>query len=314
MRRDDTADPVGMTYAIAFTDIEADTVKPAAGAEIFDLATLQGHITAATDDNNPVISGYPGDGSTFTGMYNEDPKDNAPARPGVFACPDDTVCGIVTNDDGGVVAIAGYTFNAVSTETTETADTDYLVWGLWARIPNGTGVDADPAVMIGSFGNGSATVFTVNAALTGKATYEGSATGLYSAAGMVEYFEADAMLEANFGGKLTVDADPDTDPGILASVKGYISNITAGGQSVNGMLELGSAMITETSAGDDSGAGTFSGSTKGRVGDTFFEGMWGGQFFGAKADEHPTSAAGTFGGSSDETKASILGAFGVKRQ
>ena len=306
LRFDD--DREGMTYAIAYTDIEAPTEKPTPGDEITNLDDLQ---AAITDDNNPVVTGNPGDGSTFTGTYNEDPDDNTPSVTGVFTCPDDTVCGIATNKKGGVVAIAGYSFNAVSTEMTKTDDADYLTWGLWAMIPIGTGADEDEPVFIGSFGNGSAAVYTVNAALTGTATYEGSATGLYSAAGMVEYFEADAMLEANFGGKNAIPAEVDNDPGILASVKGYISNITAGGMSVSGMLELGSAMITEEAIDDGSGPGTFMGSTKGRVGDTYFSGMWGGQFFGSKADEAPTSAAGTFGGSSAESKASILGAFGA---
>ena len=55
-------------------------------------------------------------------------------------------------------------------------------------------------------------MFVVNAILKGKATYNGVATGLYSAGGYVENFDADVMLEANFGGIVGADSNTTDDP------------------------------------------------------------------------------------------------------
>ena len=294
------------TYANAYTDIQADTPgKPVPGAERNDNAALNDLITA---DNNPVITGDPGDGSTFSGTLNSDPDDNNPPQAGVFTCPADTACAIATNDDGGVVNVAGYTFNAPSTMTGDsTPDDDYLAWGVWLTVPDAT----TTAPTLGAFASGNMP-FTVKAELKGTATYNGVATGLYSAAGMVEYFDADASLMANFGG--TVAAGDAND--LLGAVTGTVSNIKAGGMDVEGSISLKRATITTTSP-----AGGFNGETSGSLAGRAVEGMWGGQFYGpsdetgaAAQTQYPTTAAGTFGAfapgvGSDTVR--ILGAFGT---
>ena len=82
-----------------------------------------------------------------------------------------------------------------------------------------------PAATVGAFGYG-AMPFTVHAALKGTASYAGVAHGLYSAAGEVEYFDADVMLEANFGGAVA-GAD-----NLVGAVTGSVSNHQAGGIDV----------------------------------------------------------------------------------
>ena len=74
--------------------------------------------------------------------------------------------------------------------------------------------------------------------------YNGVANGLYSAGGMVEYFDADASLTANFGGGAESTADGAT----LAAVTGSITNIRAAGMDVAGSLTLGRTTITEATA------------------------------------------------------------------
>ena len=111
-----------------------------------------------------------------------------------------------------ITSITGYEFQpAKSTAPADLkADTDYLAWGVWALVPDSDGTGTVPAATVGAFGSGTR-AFTVHAELEGKATYAGVAHGLYAAGGMVEYFDADVTLEANFGGN--VGADSGATPG-----------------------------------------------------------------------------------------------------
>ena len=76
------------------------------------------------------------------------------------------------------------------------------------------------------------------------------------------------------------------------------------------------ANITDADA--DGEAAVFNGATEGVLGSRIFSGRWTGQFFGpAKAvtakereTEFPSTAAGSFGGTTADSKVSILGSFG----
>ncbi len=122
-------------------------------------------------------------------------------------------------------------------------------------------------------------VFTVYAALKGTATYEGVATDMYSAAGKVQYFDADVSLIANFGGNVgadPVDATNDTEgDDLLGAVTGSVSNIKAGGMDIEGMLTLKKANIID---GNDYGshAGGFSSTVWGTLAGRAISGNWGG--------------------------------------
>ena len=220
-----------------------------------------------------------------------------------------------------------------------------MAWGVWLSVPNDgaygtddpdTGeIDETAPATAAAFASGNA-VFGVKAALTGTATFVGSATGLYSAAGMVEYFDADATLEADFGSKSANDSTPASFPaendGLLhGAVTGTISNIKAGGMDVDGSLTLGRAPLIGAGADANAepptvnSASGFSGSTEGTLGGRAMSGNWGGQFYGknkapvgsvATRTEFPTGAAGTFGATTSvgPPGASILGAFGAHRQ
>ena len=304
------------THLVVSTDIQADTPgKPTPGALLnaldgstaLDIAGLQGIITAG---GTPVITGDPRDGSTFSGTFNQNPSDNNPPVSGVFTCPASTACAIATNADGEVVDIEGYEFRAASTATSDpTPDGDYLAWGFWVTgsvrntLVGTTGDNTPDDAQAGAFAYGSQP-FTVVSALKGTATYNGVANGLYSAGGMVQYFDADAMLEANFGGATN------TDP--LGAISGSISNIMAAGQSVDGSLTLERANIAAASPS------SFAGNTDGVLGGNGFRGQWGGQVFGPAAGTgdpvattYPTTVAGTFSASTQDDKMSILGAFGA---
>ena len=98
------------------------------------------------------------------------------------------------------MSIQGYEFRPTSGMTTM-PDADYLAWGVWLTVPDAVPVMATmPTWPLQARSRAATTRSRCRAALKGKATYNGVASGLYSAGGMVENFDADVMLEANFGG------------------------------------------------------------------------------------------------------------------
>jgi len=312
--------------AIVFTDI-----NPPAQSYITD-TTNAAHLdatelSAATSINTAVVGGeIPTNGGHFTGTYNADPTDNNPPRPGRFFCPSGTPCSISVDPSGVLRAIQGYTFQPVMSGSVMRQDSDYLAWGVWIHVPNAVpGVDAtsrtNPAT-VAAFASGS-DPFQVPAALTGTATYNGVASGLYAAGGMVEYFEADASLSADFGGRSGNDSTPATegsDGFLFGAVNGSVTNIKAGGMDVDGSITLGRAPVL--SADGTAAATRFTGNTQGTLGGRALTGSWTGQFYGpnrapagsvAVRTEFPTTAAGTFGAATPSGASSvrILGSFGT---
>ena len=332
--------------ALIFTDINppAQSYNTGTTADSFNTPPPITDFTTAVDIggtpstavNRSVITGeIPGDGSHFAATFNANPTDNNPARSGRFFCPSATAtstgCSISVDASGVLRSITGYTFQYAVAGSTRRGDSDYLAWGIWTHVPNGvqapaTGGLTNPAT-VAAFASGS-DPFQVQAALTGSATYNGVATGLYSAGGMVEYFEADASLSADFGGRTANDSDPRDDTAndsfLLGAVTGSISNIKAGGMDVDGSLTLGRAPLI---AGDatptiNTAATRFTGNTQGALGGRAMQGSWTGQFYGpnrapagsvAVRTEFPTTAAGTFGARTPAGApgVSILGSFGT---
>ena len=312
----DGTDNTLKTHLVVSTDIQGDKVTPSYGADV-SLSAGTGKLTGD----------IPGDGSNFEGTYDVLP--NTPPIPGQYRCGSaDGNCSISANADGDIVSVVGYVFQPlVSGMGTKTADADYLAWGMWVQgstrdsIPTAA---TDIEAQAGAFAYGNDR-FNVTAELKGSATYNGVATGLYSAGGMVEYFDADVSLMANFGGTTGADSTPvssnagENDNRLLGVVTGSVSNIMAGGMSVDGSLTLKKAnIVTDTANGaNDDG---FTGAAEGTLGGALLMGTWGGQFYGPNKattskgmeTEYPTTAAGTFGVTGGgHTPMSLLGSFGA---
>ena len=314
-----------MRYVNVYTDIQAPTQNyGAADATATDASIIGGVI---------VTGEVAGDGSKFAVTFNENPTDNNPPVAGQFQCSlaSPGICSISVDESGKIVANTGYRFHR-STGTTK-QDADYLAWGVWLTVPNAELVVAADGSLTnpadaGAFASGN-DVFTVKAALKGTATYNGVATGLYSAGGMVEYFDADVTLNANFGG--TVGADTGAvagtpDDNLLGAVTGSVSNIMAGGMDVAGSLTLKKATIVDNTddggtADDGMDLGGFKAAVSGTLAGRAMTGNWGGQFYGpssasgkAAETQYPTTAAGTFGASAPgnvNDPVRILGSFGA---
>ena len=330
MGRELVEDAASDSYAIVYTDIEAPGMRQNYGATADGSGT--GPDDAALTRGQIITGDVPGDGSTFTGMRNVSPTDNLPPQAGRFHCAPGTVggCAISVDQDGVIVAVTGYGWQPVASGMTPVPDADYLAWGVWLSVPDAAGA-TNPAAA-GAFASGS-DVFEVRAGLTGTATYNGVATGMYSAGGMVEYFDADVSLTASFGGTGGADSTPETatDPPandglLLGAVTGSVSRIRAGGMSVAGSLMLGRAPVITGARDGDSTTG-FEGASRGALGGASLKGAWGGQFYGpndAAADtdaartEYPTTAAGAFaaaaaGSATDPDPIRILGSFAAWR-
>ena len=187
---------------------------------------------------------------------------------------------------------------AATTTTTYPDDPDYLVGGIWVYAPDGASGPED--YEFGAFADGNDPFTAANlAGLTGTATYRGDedVIGVYTdnTTDTNSFFGADVSLTAEFG-----------DASALGTISGTISGFfEEDGESLSiPDLTLGSAAIED--------GNFFTGDTTG--GD--FTGKWGGQFYGngSAAADHPGSAAGTFGGATQEGDKAFLGTFGAERQ
>ena len=204
--------------------------------------------------------------------------------------------GMVSREDGGQRIVIAYG------RTPEEGNTDWLAAGIWAFVPD-SGAPAD--YEFGAFADGGDPFEQGNLlALTGTATYNGRAVGVFYAnapdGDEAGPFGADVALTADFGGA--------SEPG---SIQGTVSNVVTQAGSLGATLNLGSAPI----GGSDSGF--FTGATSMDFEERTYTGQWGGQFFGngTTADAPPSAVAGTFGATTSDgtSTGSLVGAFGAER-
>ena len=185
--------------------------------------------------------------------------------------------------------------------------TNYLAGGIWVYVPN-EGEQGDPPVdyEFGAFANGGDPFEGAIAGLTGPATYEGNATGVYSrgtgSGRRNEFFGADVTLTADF-----------KDGSDLGTINGQIDNfVYSDGDLVGGnpVLMLEDADIATSNHGFFEGE-TFMDDYRGDD----YRGRWGGQFYDdnhSNSDNHPGAVAGTFGAATTDDKKSFVGAFGAR--
>ena len=178
------------------------------------------------------------------------------------------------------------------------ADDNYLAGGIWVYAPDEGDVGDPPGVYeFGAFATGGDPFGRDIAALTGEATYEGNAAGVYSRSGgrRNEFFGADVTLTADF--------EDD-------QIDGRIHNfVDADGDRLGGtpVLMLGNADLTNDNF--------FDGKTSMRYRGDEYDGTWGGQFYDdshTNSDNHPGVVAGTFGGATSDGEKSFVGAFGAR--
>ena len=319
----------GTRHAIVFTDKTQDDA-PVDAVTAAPARSVVGETVAAAELSNVRSTGTTITGVTWT------PSGEAPLM-GTLTCGD--ACDIVLGEDGAVTTIEGYTFTgsrdareevtAMDAAAQATANNDYLVFGVWMHEDaDGDGTVDDPHP--GAFANGGSTA-PAAVEITGTATYEGSATGLYTAGESVDYFQGDATLTANFGAPGTA-TDPNAVDDEAGTITGRIDSIVAGGNAMSDVIYLNDDDTPDD--GNITGAGTFTGNARMGTATTVdnvttysHNGSWSGQFFNGTTDDTtttvdeshvaPGSVAGTFGvtgtvGEGDDAVTrSYLGAFGA---
>ena len=342
------------THAIVFTDkVKGKTIAAAVTA----ISAMSVRNQAVATDGSELAK-VTSTADTITGVEWTPSGDTAPLT-GTLSCPTNTACSITLGADGAVSSIAGYTFTgsraarAAADEVTvaNSENANYLVFGFWLQEDSDTGTDGNQPAFAAFFNGGSPVTSTGSpatyggAVVTGTAVYEGSAAGVYTAGSSVDYFHADATLNADFGA-IDTDAEKATDPPAdttLGTITGMIHNIVAGGVAMSDAIHLNNLAGT----GNISADGGFSGDArmgtrKVEVVDNVatvtypYNGIWRGQFYNGTADDAdtadvneshaaPGSAAGTFGvtrtdnmgtpdDDSDDVTRSFVGAFGAHKQ
>ena len=252
------------------------------------------------------------DDAEFSGMFH--------GAPGTYTCV--SMCELSTDVNGALAEVGGvWRFAPDDNEfLVPVDDSDYVHFGYWMHQSE---ANDDPIIMVGAIAGGTAEspINTVQE-LEGRATYEGSATGVYvkrrvTPDGQVDnrrggQFTADAMLTATFGGGNVPANDH-------YSIVGSIDNFRdSRGRSVDSSwtVELEAAPFGSLQSGALTGtySNVFSGATEGDQGLT---GAWNGRFFGPNDDAmpgnqptFPSGVAGTFSG--HFTNGDVLGAFGAE--
>lgn len=227
-----------------------------------------------------------------------------------------------TDLDGDLIVNAATTY--------EEGKEDYMSYGVWVYIPDETdreSLNGDP-YQFGVFAHGNAPSlaesgdFAIFQALTGTATYNGTATGLYTntATNQTGLYDADATLAADFG-SISGNA------GQGGNITGTLTNSRIDGVAISGGTIILQGLSTWGTGATGNGAGNmdaldnttpmFTGSAIMVKGTNQLNGNWGGVMYGdvgssAARPKMPTGVAGTFGVSGG-TEA-IIGAFGAEKQ
>ena len=239
-----------------------------------------------------------------------------------------TDSGVSFTPDGG-------TAQPVTPLTTRTVpNADYLAFGHWLYVPDDV-TDMDD-YEFGVFSSGGDPFVTANlAGLTGTATYEGDAVGMYYVDGLTDNpavgsFTAEVTLEADFG-----------DSSATGFINGEVNNfmfeddvasslpatVTLASRTYDYLPEgfgvpQGSTNIFDTPWETEPvwPGGQIGGVTEANVAGEDWYGQWHGVFYGngASPTDHPTGVGGVFGTSmyNDDARSDsgLTGSFGAHRQ
>ena len=263
----------------------------------------------------------------FDGMFN--------GINGSYSCDAGAVCMVTTDKDKKIAVVSGnWKFTPASGFDGATykipgvdSDADYLAFGYWLRTTEEEG--EDPKYSIGTFATGAqpySLVMAQRQALTGSATYKGSAAGMYGKKTLAPNgditnlatgeFTAAAELTAYFGQPLSPNNT--IPPSSLYSVNGTVTDFRG---SDGNLIDTWSVDLRKAgfgASGTDNvqtapdgvtDANSFFGATTGG-------GDWQGRFFGPEEDANaavmPSGVAGEF--TSHLPNGHVIGAFGATKQ
>ena len=285
---------------------------------MFVRTVTSGTLTYTDDDTGTTGT----DEAVHDGTYN--------GAEGTYRCTGTGDCTVTFNDKGMVTAHTGaWVFIPDAGATSDQPDYDYLHYGVWLK----TTTDEDDVVTydeVETFADSSIAASDGGEldTVTGSASYEGGATGVYvhqvlNAAGNVDsatsgHFTADVALTAYFGQTLE---DTDTTaieagqlaPNLLNTVSGTINNFELSGEEAN-------TWSVAVQASRATGANIFTGTAKGGLPSN--DGSISGTYHGptpetAAANDGTTRVApGSMVGEFNSffNNGSVAGAFGARKE
>ena len=304
---------------------------------------------ATRGDDNILLSGAPAlradedfmvasidDGDTIRGSLD--------GTPGSFSCANAEGCVFISDhwDENFYARSTGVTFTPdggsarpVTRHEWNAPAADYLAFGHWLYVPE----DVTDAVNydFGVFASGGDPFEVSNlAGLTGTATYEGDAVGMYYVNGLsanpdVGSFTAGVTLEADFGdssatGFISGEVNNFMFEGDVASSLPATVSLTSNAYDYVyegfGVLQGSTNIFDTTWSGDPAPfpGGHVAGSTEANVDGEDWYGEWHAVFYGngASATDHPTSVGGVFRISpyddNNRVGSGLTGSIGAHRQ
>ena len=272
----------------------------------------------AADDGDPNTPGnQPRKAAEVRGTYN--------GAMGMYRCHGTNTCQVTVNSKGEITALTGSGTDWIFTPDTGAksyvADANFLHYGFWLQ----TTTDKDKMVEydeVETFAGSSIAATGGVGNVTGTATYEGGATGVYvhsvdNADGTRKratsgHFTADASLKAYFG----QPAAPNNNipPNMLNTLTGTIDKFVLSGEEANNWsVALQSDGDPNTSGIQPDTDGVMAGTAKGSA--TGQDGSFTATFHGPNTDSDgntiaPHTVVGEF--NSFFTNGSVAGAFGAR--
>ena len=237
-----------------------------------------------------------------TGTGNPDDA-NTPADERYVFAPDADylLAGIWLNDSSATPSLGAFAYGSENITTTERATSLHRCTAAQEAGSN-TCTEATGFDQIANF---------VSAGRELTATYQGGASGAYLAGGMASYFTADVELTAKFVNAANTGS---------GSIEGEVTNITAGGKSIEGSIDLIRHTLGTTIGGpfEDSGVDP---AAVGVIAGENYSGRWTGQFFGKRTKGSPTAVTTGSGNTrataytyQPDAPNSVAGAFYVIKQ
>ena len=233
--------------------------------------------------------------------------------PGTLKCAGVSNCTVTLGADGFGFIGGGWEFTPADGATSDVADKDFLRYGFWLQKTT----DEDGVLTYNEVETfaGSSLDVRGTAMVTGSATYEGGAVGVYvknvfDSAGEIDtatsgHFKADASLTAIFGQVENAEMEGTIADSLLNTLTGDITNFALQHNEANTWAVNLQGDITEiagTAAGSANGggdAGTFTANFHGALAD-------------ASADVTPGAVTGEFNASF--SNGSVAGGFGAREE
>ena len=275
-----------------------------------DILNLAARLKMARSDSFPTgaseskfYGGTSGNEGSFGGMFD--------GVPGTYEYTGNVAEGgeLTTDADGELEVSADWTFSPNSNlATVKVPDTAYTYFGWWLNKPKLNSGVHDVEV----FAGGTATAAPLNEAMVGNATYTGPAAGKY----VTKTFTAGAQTDAGVG-HFTATANVTARFGLATGDVGTIGGSVTGFVLDDARAASWTVKLEDVTLNTDA---TFNGTSEVNFGggltatENGGAGTWEGSFYDTDTDDAkgPQTVVGRFDAVTEA--ASVIGAFGAKRQ